>query len=125
MSGGSMAYCFEKVEEAARQTSNPMMRDLLEDVALVLHDEEWWISSDITKDEYKKTLADFGRKWLRKKWRPKEEKEIEGKWKPNFAFGMYPTEKFWICSKCNRQSMEMSPFCKHCGTMMKNGEEEK
>lgn len=41
------------------------------------------------------------------------------KWKPNFAFGMYPTEKMWICSKCGEQSNERSRYCPNCGEKIK------
>ena len=69
MSGGSMEYCFLQIAEASEKTDNPIIRKLLLDVADVLHDEEWWKSSDICRSDYEKTLAKFGHKWLRKKWR--------------------------------------------------------
>lgn len=64
-----MCYCYEMVLDAASQTDNPIIKLLLLDAAKVLHDEEWWISSDICLDEYKKTLLTFSKKWLRKQWR--------------------------------------------------------
>jgi len=43
-----------------------------------------------------------------------------GRWRPNIRFGMYYDEKFYICSKCNRQSMEHSSYCPNCGAKMES-----
>lgn len=64
-----MYYCYEKIIEASSQTDNPIIKLLLLDAAKVLHDEEWWISSDICRDDYQKTVTTFSKKWLRKRWR--------------------------------------------------------
>lgn len=45
------------------------------------------------------------------------------KWKPNFRFGMYPTEKMWICSKCGYQTNDKSVHCSECGTFLDNSKE--
>ena len=38
---------------------------LLKDFVEVLHDLEWWKSSDIGEDSYRKTVTNFKNKWLR------------------------------------------------------------
>lgn len=40
------------------------------------------------------------------------------RWLPNFRYGMYKGEKFFICSKCKEQNMEKSAYCPHCGEKM-------
>ena len=42
-------------------------------------------------------------------------------WISNFKYGMYKSEKFFICSRCKEQNMEMSKYCPHCGKEMENG----
>lgn len=44
------------------------------------------------------------------------------RWLPNFRYGMYKSEKFFICSKCKEQNMEKSAYCPHCGREMQNHE---
>lgn len=39
-------------------------------------------------------------------------------WLPNFRYGMYKHEKFFICSNCKEQNMEMSKYCPNCGREM-------
>lgn len=41
-----------------------------------------------------------------------------GHWEANFRYGMYPNEKFFICSECHEQSMEYSDYCPNCGANM-------
>ena len=64
MSGGSMDYVCYRVEDAASMTHDPEFAELLHDAAKVLHDEEWWLSSDSTKEDYLEALAAFKRKWF-------------------------------------------------------------
>lgn len=41
--------------------------------------------------------------------------EKVARWIPNFRYGMYPNEKFFICPDCNKQSMEYGQYCPNCG----------
>lgn len=65
MSGGSMDYVYYHVDEAASMCEDMELAELLRDAALVLHDEEWWRSSDYSEDRYRKTLAEFKDKWFK------------------------------------------------------------
>ena len=38
--------------------------DKLNDLCEVLHDLEWWQSSDISEADYRETVAKFKKKWL-------------------------------------------------------------
>ena len=65
MSGGSYSYEFYRVEDEYvgamyDEELNEMMKDLVE----VLHDVEWWQSSDIGEDDYRKTVKAFKDKWF-------------------------------------------------------------
>lgn len=64
MSGGSMDYVCYKVGDAASMTHDPEFAELLRDAAKVLHDEEWWMSCDMSKETYLETLAAFKAKWF-------------------------------------------------------------
>ena len=64
MSGGSMDYICYKVDEAASKCEDAEMKDLLRDASKVLHDQEWWWSSDYSEEDYRETLAKFKAKWF-------------------------------------------------------------
>ena len=64
MSGGSMDYVCYRVEDAASMTRDPEFAELLRDAARVLHDEEWWLSCDTSKETYLESLAAFKAKWF-------------------------------------------------------------
>ena len=64
MSGGSMNYIFERVQEAAYLTEDKELSELLNDISKVLHDEEWAQCSDISEESYKRTLTAFKKKWF-------------------------------------------------------------
>ena len=59
-----MDYVCYKVDEAASKCEDAEMRDLLRDAAEVLHDQEWWWSSDYSEEDYRETLAKFKAKWF-------------------------------------------------------------
>ena len=59
-----MDYVCYRVEDAASMTHDPEFEELLRDAAKVLHDEEWWMSCDIGKNDYLETLAWFKAKWF-------------------------------------------------------------
>lgn len=66
MSGGSYCYMFNRIEEeyVGRMYDsqlNAMMKDLVD----LLHDLEWWQSCDYGEDTYRKTVAEFKRKWFK------------------------------------------------------------
>lgn len=65
MSGGSMDYVYYHVDEAASMCEDVELSDLLHDASKVLHDEEWWRSSDYSEDTYRKSLAEFKTKWFK------------------------------------------------------------
>lgn len=41
--------------------------EMIHDLCEVLHDVEWWQSSDISEDDYRKTAKKFKDKWLGKR----------------------------------------------------------
>ena len=66
MSGGSYCYMVNRIEEeyVGRMYDsqlNAMMKDLVD----LLHDLEWWQSCDYGEDTYRKTVAEFKRKWFK------------------------------------------------------------
>lgn len=36
-------------------------------------------------------------------------------WKANRRYGLYGSEKMWICTDCGFQVMNLSEYCPHCG----------
>lgn len=69
MSGGMMDYIYASVEEyCVGRMEDAEMNDLMKDLVEVLHDLEWWQSDDIGEEDYRETLSNFKKKWLKQGW---------------------------------------------------------
>ena len=65
MSGGSYSYTFCRVEEEyVGAMHDAELDEMMKDLVDVLHDVEWWQSSDIGEDDYRKTVKAFKAKWF-------------------------------------------------------------
>ena len=65
MSGGSYGYIYSSLlDECENRMHDREMNALIKDLARVLHDLEWWQSSDISEEAYRKTVSEFKKKWL-------------------------------------------------------------
>ena len=64
MSGGSMDYACWKVSNIAEMEEDPIIKNLLSDLADYLHAEEWFRSGDTGADSYKKARKAFKEKWF-------------------------------------------------------------
>lgn len=65
MSGGSYNYIYSELREACSGAMyDAEMDDLIEDLCKVLHDLEWWQSGDTGEESYRKSLAEFKKKWF-------------------------------------------------------------
>lgn len=66
MSGGSYNYlCFQIEEEYVGRMHDIELDDMMKDLAKLLHDLEWWQSSDTSEESYRKTVKDFKEKWFK------------------------------------------------------------
>ena len=66
MSGGSYGYIYNQLkEECGGRMYDAEMNDMIKDLCEVLHDLEWWHSSDCSEDKYRATLATFKAKWFK------------------------------------------------------------
>lgn len=66
MSGGSHDYIYAKIEnELCGQMEDKELNDMMQDIANLAHDLEWWDSSDIGKEEYMETVRKFKAKWFK------------------------------------------------------------
>ena len=65
MSGGSHNYiCYRIEEELCGKMEDAELNDMMQDIADLAHDLEWWHSSDIGEEDYRKTVAKFKTKWF-------------------------------------------------------------
>ena len=65
MSGGSFNYIFSRLEtECAGNMQDDELNELITDLCEVLHDLEWWQSSDISEEQYRETVKAFKDKWI-------------------------------------------------------------
>ena len=66
MSGGSHGYiCYRIKEELQGRMHDKELDDLMEDIAQLAHDLEWFDSSDIGEEEYRESAAKFKEKWFK------------------------------------------------------------
>lgn len=64
MSGGAMDYFCFRLEEQADYVDDKEVKQLIKDLANLLHDLEWYLSADYGKDTYERSLAEFKNKWF-------------------------------------------------------------
>ena len=64
MSGGSMDYLCYKIENQLSYVDDLEVKDLMTDLAELMHDLEWWQSGDYSRDSYEETLSKFKAKWF-------------------------------------------------------------
>jgi hypothetical protein len=66
MSGGSYSYVYCKVEEeCVNRMFDSQLNEMMKDLCKVLHDLEWWRSSNFDEDSYRKTVTEFKKKWFK------------------------------------------------------------
>lgn len=66
MSGGSYEYiCYKVEEQCVGRMHDDEMDEMMNDLAKLLHDLEWWVSADIGEESYRKTLKEFKAKWFK------------------------------------------------------------
>lgn len=64
MSGGYLDYICFKLEDITDRIDDREIKDLIKDLADLLHDYEWWQSGDYGSDSYNKKLKEFKAKWF-------------------------------------------------------------
>lgn len=66
MSGGSHNYiCYQIEEYLVGQMEDRELNDLIQDIAELAHDLEWYHSADIGRDDYLKSVCKFKEKWFK------------------------------------------------------------
>lgn len=64
MSGGYLDYICFKLEDITDRIDDKEIKDLIKDLADLLHDYEWWQSGDYGSETYYKKLDKFKDKWF-------------------------------------------------------------
>ena len=64
MSGGYLDYICFKLENITDRIDDKEIKDLIKDLADLLHDYEWWQSGDYGSKTYYKKLDKFKAKWF-------------------------------------------------------------
>lgn len=66
MSGGSYNYIYNRVEEeCVNRMYDSQLNEMMKDLVEVLHDLEWWQSSDTGEDTYRRAVRKFKKKWFK------------------------------------------------------------
>ena len=71
MSGGSMNYFYDQLEEYASCLKDKELAELAEDMARLFHYREWYDSGDIGEGGLNRSVAEFKKKWFPE---PREER---------------------------------------------------
>ena len=65
MSGGSYNYMYCRIEdEYVDRMFDSQLNEMMKDLVKVLHDLEWWQSSDTGEDTYRMAVTEFKKKWF-------------------------------------------------------------
>lgn len=68
MSGGSYSYVYCQVEnECVGRMFDRQLDEMMKDLVKVLHDLEWWKSSDTGEDTYRRAVTEFKKKWFKQR----------------------------------------------------------
>lgn len=66
MSGGSYNYMYSQIEyEYAGKMHDSQLNAMMKDLIELLHDLEWWQSSDTGEDTYRRAVTEFKKKWFK------------------------------------------------------------
>ena len=67
MSGGSYDYKYCVIGDYYVGNMHDVeLNEMIEDLVEVLHDVEWWQSSDISEESYRETVTKFKKKWFKR-----------------------------------------------------------
>lgn len=64
MSGGAWNYAYYRIREVADCFPDFEIKDLLNDLADLTHDAEWYESGDYNEEQYLESLKSFKNKWF-------------------------------------------------------------
>lgn len=65
MSGGSYGYICYRIEElCVGKMYDAELDEMMNDIANMLHDLEWWQSGDFGEEKYRKSAKEFKQKWF-------------------------------------------------------------
>lgn len=66
MSGGTHGYIYARIEEElCGRMHDPELDDLMDDIAELAHDLEWYENGDICRKTYQDTVTSFKHKWFK------------------------------------------------------------
>ena len=57
-------YCRVE-EECVNRMYDSQLNEMMKDLVKVLHDLEWWQSSDTGEDTYRRAVTEFKKKWFK------------------------------------------------------------
>ena len=67
MSGGSYDYKYYTIDEYyVGRMFDVELDEMMADLKDVLHDLEWWQSSDYAEEDYRETVDKFKKKWFKR-----------------------------------------------------------
>ena len=65
MSGGSLGYFYNTLEEHIGDFQDKELDDLVKDLTKLFHDREWYLSSDTGKERWVESMTAFKNKWFK------------------------------------------------------------
>lgn len=66
MSGRSYNYMYSRInDEYVGRMHDSQLDEMMKDLVDLLHDLEWWQSSDTGEDTYRRAVTEFKKKWFK------------------------------------------------------------
>lgn len=100
MSGGSLNYFYCTLQDHVGDFGDKELDNLVEDLAELFHEREWYLSGDTGKGDWREARDAFKGKWFteygRKERIEKYLKQLASEVFDSFGFGMYCKDcQFW------------------------------
>ena len=116
MSGGSLDYFYSRLEEHIGDFQDKELDELVEDLAKLFHDREWYLSGDYCEGSWNEARDNFKKKWFtdvgRQERLDRAVEETKTELLRSFGFeakygkdckywtAEEKSEKYGICEKC-------------------------
>lgn len=134
MSGGSLNYFYNKLEEHIGDFGDKELDDLVKDIAELFHDREWYLSGDTGSGSWREARDNFKAKWFTESGRKdrieKYLRQMSSEVFDSFGFGYYCRDCVeWTLEgdssygKCNLNKNCLIHRCDYCDRFEAKGEQ--
>ena len=116
MSGGSLSYFYNDLEEHVGDLGDKELDGLVKDLAVLFHDREWYLSADTGEGDWVESRDAFKAKWFTPEGRRERIEGYFDEWKQEALSSLGLSDsyckncKHWIPEICKRHDGLDSPY---------------